>query len=88
MGWNIVRGAHKNPARRRQRDLPHRRQPLPAARRAFVLLTNEGHLVDHYVAARQLTDAWKRIVLGKAPPPVSPWLVGAVDQVGRSALWS
>ena len=36
-----------------------------------MLLVNEGHLADHYIASPQLTNAVEAVVLGKVPPPVS-----------------
>ena len=71
MGWTIVDGGSKilhggaNEAFRTEVNLYPRRD------RAFVLLTNEGHQVDHFVSAKQLADSVEAIMLGQAPPPVS-----------------
>jgi CubicO group peptidase (beta-lactamase class C family) len=43
----------------------------PKAGRAFVLLINEGHQIDHFVSGDQLMQTVEAIVLGDAPPPVS-----------------
>jgi CubicO group peptidase (beta-lactamase class C family) len=43
----------------------------PRQGRAFVLLTNQGYQVDHFVSASQLTASVEAIVLGRTPPPVS-----------------
>lgn len=43
----------------------------PFRKRAFVLLTNQGYQVDHFISAAQLTASVEAIVLGNTPPPVS-----------------
>jgi CubicO group peptidase (beta-lactamase class C family) len=43
----------------------------PSRGRAFVLLTNEGYMVDHFISASQLTADVEAIVLGRTPPPIS-----------------
>lgn len=43
----------------------------PRQNRAFVLLTNQGYQVDHFISAGQLTASVESIVLGRTPPPVS-----------------
>ena len=71
MGWYIDRSRTKiwhggaNEAFRTDLNL------YPQAGRAFVLLVNEGHLADHYVASKQLIDTVEALVLGRTPPPVS-----------------
>ena len=58
----------------------------PQAGRAFVLLTNQGYQVDHFVSAAQLTRSVEAVVLGRTPPPVSQgwsvrwigWALGAL----------
>ena len=71
MGWYIDRSRTKiwhggaNEAFRTDLNL------YPQAGRAFVLLVNEGHLADHYIASKQLTDTVEAFVLGQTPPPVS-----------------
>lgn len=54
--------------------------------RAFVLLINEGHQIDHFVSSAQLMETVEAVVLGDAPPPVSQgwsvrwigWVFGAL----------
>ncbi len=43
----------------------------PFRSRAFVLLTNQGYQVDHFISASQLTHSVEAVVLGRTPPPVS-----------------
>lgn len=43
----------------------------PKAGRAFILLTNQGHQVDHFISAPQLTAAVEAVVLGNPSPPVA-----------------
>jgi len=43
----------------------------PKSSRAFVLLTNQGYQVDHFISAAQLSASVEAIVLGKTPLPVS-----------------
>lgn len=43
----------------------------PRAGRAFVLLTNQGYQVDHFVSAAQLTQTVEAVVLGRPVPPVT-----------------
>ena len=70
MGWMVGEGGAKiyhggaNEAFRTEVNLYPRRD------RAFVLLTNEGHQVDHFVSATQLTASVEAVVLGQTPPPV------------------
>lgn len=70
MGWVIVDGGAKilhggaNQTFRTDVNL------YPRAGRAFILLTNEGHQVDHFVSAAQLTASVEAVVLGRTPPPV------------------
>ncbi len=53
---------------------------------AFVLMINEGHLVDHYLSIEQLTVGVEAILLGQTPPAVSQgwsvkilgWGIGAL----------
>lgn len=42
----------------------------PNSSRAFVLLTNEGYQVDHFISASQLTASVEAVVLGGTPPSV------------------
>jgi CubicO group peptidase (beta-lactamase class C family) len=43
----------------------------PKADRAFVLLINEGHQLDHFISSDQMMKTVEAVVLGKTPPPVS-----------------
>jgi len=43
----------------------------PRDMRAFVLLINQGHQVDHFVSAVQLRDSVEAIVRGRSPQPLS-----------------
>jgi CubicO group peptidase (beta-lactamase class C family) len=43
----------------------------PDRGRAFVLLTNEGYQVDHFISARQLTNSVEAVALSRTPPAVS-----------------
>jgi len=71
MGWIIVDGGAKiyhggaNETFRSEVNL------YPERERAFVLLTNQGHLIDHFVSAVQLTSSVEAVVLGQNPPPSS-----------------
>ena len=86
MGWYVNRGRTKiwhggaNEAFRTEVNL------YPKDGRVFVLLVNEGHLADHYIASKQLTDTVEAIVLGGTPPSVGlgtsvrtiGWALGAL----------
>jgi len=58
----------------------------PDAGRAFVLLTNQGYQVDHFISASQLTASVEAVVLGNPPPAVKKgwsvrwvgWAIGIV----------
>lgn len=71
MGWYIVEDGAKifhggaNQSFRTEVNL------YPRRGRAFVLLTNQGYQVDHFISAAQLTASVEAIVLGRTPPPVS-----------------
>lgn len=71
MGWYIVDNGAKifhggaNQSFRAEVNL------YPGRDRAFVLLTNQGYQVDHFISASQLTGSVEAIVLGRTPPPVS-----------------
>ncbi|HNS51580.1 MAG TPA: serine hydrolase domain-containing protein [Anaerolineae bacterium] len=74
MGWMIVDGGAKifhggaNETFRTDVNLYPRRD------RAFVVLTNEGHQIDHFVSASQLAGSVEAAVLGRAAPPASQGL--------------
>jgi len=38
--------------------------------RAFILLTNQGYQIDHFVSASQLTASVEAVVLGRTPPSI------------------
>lgn len=71
MGWIIVDGGAKiihggaNQTFRTDVNL------YPEAGRAFILLTNEGHQVDHFISAAQLTASVEAVVLDRTPVPAS-----------------
>jgi CubicO group peptidase (beta-lactamase class C family) len=71
MGWYIVDNGAKifhggaNETFRTEVNL------YPTRNRAFVLLTNEGYQVDHFISAGQLTASVEAIVLGNPAPPLS-----------------
>jgi CubicO group peptidase (beta-lactamase class C family) len=71
MGWYIVDGGSKifhggaNETFRTDVNI------YPFKDRAFVILSNEGHQVDHFVSASQLSNSVEAIVLGRTPPPLS-----------------
>lgn len=58
----------------------------PRRDRAFVVLGNQGHQVDHFVSAVQLADTVEALTLGGEVPPVSRgwsvrwmgWVIGAL----------
>ncbi len=71
MGWMIVdRGAkvfHGGANETFRTDV----NLYPKRDSAFVLLTNEGHQIDHFVSAAQLTASVEAAVLGRTAPSVS-----------------
>jgi hypothetical protein len=54
----------------------------PKAGRAFVLLTNQGYQVDHFVSAAQLTASCRGGRSGPACAACDRGLVGALDGLG------
>jgi CubicO group peptidase (beta-lactamase class C family) len=78
MGWMISRDGSKifhggaNETFRTDVNL------YPQRDLAFVLLVNQGYLIDHYVSAPQLASSVEAIVLSRTPPPLSQ---------GLSARW-
>lgn len=78
MGWYIVDGGAKifhggaNETYHTEVNL------YPRSGRGFVLMTNQGHQIDHFISAGQLTAGVEAVVLGRAAPPVSQ---------GWSARW-
>lgn len=71
MGWFIADGGAKiwhggaNETFRTEVNL------YPTRQRAFVLLTNQGYQVDHFISAGQLTSSVEAVVLGNPPPPIA-----------------
>jgi CubicO group peptidase (beta-lactamase class C family) len=47
----------------------------PKADRAFVLLINEGHQLDHLISSDQMMKTVEAVVLGKTPPVFQGWSV-------------
>ncbi|GEM_PF-349494 len=70
-GWYIVDGGAKifhggaNETFRTEVNL------YPARQRAFVLMMNEGHQVDHFISGGQLAKGVESLVLGQTPPLVT-----------------
>lgn len=68
MGWYIAENGRKifhggaNQTFRTEVNL------YPSQNRAFVLLTNMGYQVDHFISASQLTNSVEAVVLGRTPP--------------------
>lgn len=58
----------------------------PRKNRAFVLLTNQGYQIDHFISASQLTNSVEAVVLGRQPASVKQgwsvkwfgWGIGAL----------
>lgn len=76
MGWYVVDGGSKifhggaNETFRTEVNL------YPGRQRAFVLLTLQGHQVDHFISASQMTNSVEAVVLGRTPlPPAEGWSV-------------
>lgn len=71
MGWMIYDGGAKivhggaNQTFRTDVNL------YPRNGRAFILLSNQGYQVDHFISAAQLSASVEAVVLGNSPPPVS-----------------
>ncbi len=71
MGWMIFDGGAKIIHGGANQTFRTNVNLYPKAQRAFILLTNQGYQVDHFVSAAQLTASVEAIVLGRTPPPVS-----------------
>lgn len=71
MGWHIVDGGAKIFHGGANETFHTEVNLYPKRDRAFVLLVNQGHQVDHFIAAGQLTNSVEAVVLGRTPPPVS-----------------
>lgn len=71
MGWHIVDGGAKIFHGGANETFHTEVNLYPKRDRAFVLLVNEGHQVDHFVSMGQLTSSVEAVVLGRTPPPVS-----------------
>lgn len=58
----------------------------PRIDRAFVLLTNEGYQVDHFISASELTNGVEAVVMRKTPPSINQgwsvkwigWAIGII----------
>ena len=80
MGWYIFDGGAKIVHGGANQTFRTNVNLYPHQNRAFVLLTNQGYQVDHFVSAGQLTASVEAILLGRTPPPVSQgW---SVQQMG------
>lgn len=71
MGWHIVDGGSKIFHGGANETFATHVNIYPKADRAFVLLINEGHQMDHFISSDQLMRTVEAIVLGRTPPPVS-----------------
>jgi CubicO group peptidase (beta-lactamase class C family) len=71
MGWYIVDGGTKIFHGGANETFHTEVNIYPSRDRAFVLLSNQGHQVDHFVSTGQLRESVEAIVLGRNPPPVS-----------------
>lgn len=71
MGWHIVDGGARIFHGGANETFHTEVNLYPKRDRAFVLLVNQGHQVDHFVSMGQLTGSVEAIVLGRTPPPVS-----------------
>jgi CubicO group peptidase (beta-lactamase class C family) len=71
MGWHIVDGGAKIFHGGANETFHTEVNLYPKRDRAFVLLVNEGHQVDHFISMGQLTSSVEAVVLGRTPPPVS-----------------
>lgn len=71
MGWYIVDYGRKILHGGANQTFHTEVNLYPNRGRAFVLLTNMGYQVDHFVSASRLTSSVEAVVLGDSPPPVS-----------------
>lgn len=75
MGWHIVDGGAKVFHGGANETFHTEVNLYPKRDRAFVLLVNQGHQVDHFIAAGQLTTSVEAVVLGRTPPVSQGWSV-------------
>lgn len=80
MGWNIDQTGQKIYHGGANETFGAVVNLYPEQDTAFVLLVNEGHLIDHYISIVQLTAGVEAILLEKAVPPVSQGI--SVKMVG------
>jgi CubicO group peptidase (beta-lactamase class C family) len=71
MGWMIFDGGAKIVHGGANQTFRTNVNIYPFRNRAFVLLTNQGYQVDHFISASQLTNSVEAIVLGRTPAPIS-----------------
>ena len=71
MGWHIVDNGTKIFHGGANETFATHMNIYPNADRAFVLLINEGHQIDHFISSNQLMKTVEAVVLGQTPPPVS-----------------
>lgn len=71
MGWYIFDGGGKIVHGGANQTFHTEVNLYPYQSRAFILLTNQGYQVDHFVSAGQLTASVEAIVLGRTAPPAS-----------------
>ena len=86
MGWFIYGGGAKIAHGGANQTFRTEVNLYPNSKRAFVLLTNQGYQVDHFISASQLTNNVEDVVMGRSPQPVSEgwsvrwvgWAIGAL----------
>lgn len=71
MGWMIFDGGAKIVHGGANQTFRTDVNIYPFRHRAFVLLTNQGYQVDHFISAAQLTASAESIILGNSPIPAS-----------------
>ena len=68
MGWFIYDGGSKIIHGGANQTFRTEVNIYPKSNRAFVLLTNQGYQIDHFISAGQLTASVEAVVLGHTPP--------------------
>jgi CubicO group peptidase (beta-lactamase class C family) len=86
MGWSVYRDGTKIYHGGANETFATEVNLYPREDRAFVLLVNQGHLLDHYVSVTQLEGSIEAFMFGNPPPPVSQgwsvqwfgWILGVL----------
>ena len=71
MGWHIADNGTKIFHSGANETFATHVNIYPKADKAFVLLINEGHQLDHFISSDQMMKTVEAVVLGKTLPPVS-----------------